>query len=190
MKTIAIINMKGGCAKTTTSVNMGYILAEDYDKKVLIIDNDKQGNLSKACGVWNDEAPSFADVLTGDKTLTDVMQLGANGNIAVVRKRQTRLHLLRKVLCNILRGREQQEIIRHSLRSIWRDRMVYRNKEGYADPTAGAAIHEAEPKAKKKEYNPEVTNLVSVLKQMIDIAGYEMVGRIVLRDKDTRKEYR
>lgn len=45
MKTIAIINMKGGCAKTTTSVNMGYILAEDYDKKVLIIDNDKQGNL-------------------------------------------------------------------------------------------------------------------------------------------------
>lgn len=84
MKTIAIINMKGGCAKTTTSVNMGYILAEDYDKKVLIIDNDKQGNLSKACGVWNNEAPSFADVLTGDKTLTDVMQLGANGNIAVV----------------------------------------------------------------------------------------------------------
>ncbi len=47
MKTIAIINMKGGCAKTTTSVNMGYILAEDYDKKVLIIDNDKQGNLSR-----------------------------------------------------------------------------------------------------------------------------------------------
>ena len=66
--------------------------------------------------------------------------------------------------------------------------MVYRNKEGYADPTAGAAIHEA--KAKKREYNPEVTNLVSVLKQMIDIAGHEMVGRIVLRDKDTGKEYR
>lgn len=68
--------------------------------------------------------------------------------------------------------------------------MTYRNKEGYADPTAGAAIHEAESKVKKREYNPEVTNLVSVLKQMIDIAGYEMVGRIVLRDKDTGKEYR
>lgn len=81
-------------------------------------------------------------------------------------------------------------MVANSLRSIWRDRMVYRNKEGYADPTAGAAIHEAEPKVKKKEYNPEVTNLVSVLKQMIDIAGYEMVGRIVLRDKDTGKEYR
>lgn len=57
-------------------------------------------------------------------------------------------------------------------------------------PQPGQHIHEAESKAKKKEYNPEVTNLVSVLKQMIDIAGYEMVGRIVLRDKDTGKEYR
>ena len=100
MKTIAIINMKGGCAKTTTSVNMGYILAEDYDKKVLIIDNDKQGNLSKACGVWNDEAPSFADVLTGDKTLTDVMQLGANGNIAVVPANMTLLTANLEVIKN------------------------------------------------------------------------------------------
>lgn len=57
-------------------------------------------------------------------------------------------------------------------------------------PQPGQHIHETEPKAKKREYNPEVTNLVSVLKQMIDIAGYEMVGRIVLRDKDTGKEYR
>ena len=89
MKTIAIINMKGGCAKTTTSVNMGYILAEDYDKKVLIIDNDKQGNLSKAC-----------DVLTGDKTLTDVMQLGANGNIAVVPANMTLLTANLEVIKN------------------------------------------------------------------------------------------
>ena len=69
-------------------------------KKVLIIDNDKQGNLSKACGVWNDEAPSFADVLTGDKTLTDVMQLGANGNIAVVPANMTLLTANLEVIKN------------------------------------------------------------------------------------------
>ena len=68
--------------------------------------------------------------------------------------------------------------------------MVYRNKEGYADPTAGTAIHEAEAKVKKREYNPEVTKLVSVLQQMVDIAAHHVVGRIVLRDKDTGKEYR
>ena len=46
--------------------------------------------------------------------------------------------------------------------------MVYRNKEGYADPTAGAAIHETEPKAKKREYNPEVTNLVTPDKYLVE----------------------
>lgn len=57
-------------------------------------------------------------------------------------------------------------------------------------PQPGQQSTKQNQRQRKKEYNPEVTNLVSVLKQMIDIAGYEMVGRIVLRDKDTRKEYR
>lgn len=48
MHTISIISLKGGVAKTTTSVNMAYILAEVYKKKVLVIDNDKQGNASKS----------------------------------------------------------------------------------------------------------------------------------------------
>ena len=67
--------------------------------------------------------------------------------------------------------------------------MVYRNNEGYADPTAGAALNGAETKIKKTEYNPEVTNLVTVLKQIIDLAGYEMVGRITLKNKSNGKEY-
>lgn len=74
MKTIAIINMKGGCAKTTTTVNMAHILATDYGKRVLVIDNDKQGNLSKACGVWSYDKPSLADILTGQQTIEEVMQ--------------------------------------------------------------------------------------------------------------------
>lgn len=47
MQTISIINLKGGVAKTTTAVNMAYTLAEVHNKKVLIVDNDKQGNISK-----------------------------------------------------------------------------------------------------------------------------------------------
>lgn len=67
--------------------------------------------------------------------------------------------------------------------------MIYKNNEGYADPTAGAALNGVELKSKKMEYNPEVTNLVTVLKQIIDLAGYEMVGRITLKNKSNGKEY-
>ena len=47
MKTISVINLKGGVAKTTSSVNMAHILNVVHKKKVLLVDNDKQGNASK-----------------------------------------------------------------------------------------------------------------------------------------------
>ena len=55
MKTISIISLKGGVAKTTTAVNMAYTLAEVHKKKVLVIDNDKQGNMSKAFKQYDTE---------------------------------------------------------------------------------------------------------------------------------------
>lgn len=47
MKTLSVINLKGGVAKTISSVNMAHILATVHNYKVLLIDNDKQGNASK-----------------------------------------------------------------------------------------------------------------------------------------------
>lgn len=47
MKTVSIINLKGGVAKTISSVTMAYILAAEKGARVLLIDNDKQGNASK-----------------------------------------------------------------------------------------------------------------------------------------------
>lgn len=54
MRIISIISLKGGVAKTTTSVNMAYILCK-MGYKVLLIDNDKQGNASKTFGLYNPE---------------------------------------------------------------------------------------------------------------------------------------
>jgi len=117
MKTIAIINMKGGCAKTTTAVNMAYILAKEYDKKVLLIDNDKQGNLSKACGVWSYDNPSLADMLTGQEEIGGVVQVvGKMPNMAVI---PANMHLLTANLAVIKdEEREQATIISKELEKV------------------------------------------------------------------------
>ena len=44
MKVISFINMKGGVGKTTSTVEIGTLLAKEHKKKVLIIDIDPQTN--------------------------------------------------------------------------------------------------------------------------------------------------
>lgn len=55
MKTIVICNLKGGVAKTATTVNLAAILAQDYKKRVLVVDADSQGNTTEFFGVENPE---------------------------------------------------------------------------------------------------------------------------------------
>lgn len=49
MKTVVIANHKGGCAKTTTALNIAVVLA-NTGSRVLAVDLDPQGNLSAALG--------------------------------------------------------------------------------------------------------------------------------------------
>lgn len=47
MKIICITNFKGGSGKTTTAYNLGYELSYQHNKKILLIDNDPQANLTR-----------------------------------------------------------------------------------------------------------------------------------------------
>ncbi len=64
MRTISIINLKGGCAKTLSSVNIAHILSSVYSKKVLLIDNDKQGDASKLLNRHSYTRPGTAEIMT------------------------------------------------------------------------------------------------------------------------------
>jgi len=57
---IAVINYKGGVGKTTISCLLGYYLAEETKKKVLLLDIDPQCSLSLALGFNPDEVSKTA----------------------------------------------------------------------------------------------------------------------------------
>ena len=71
-----------------------------------------------------------------------------------------------------------------------------RNAEGYHDPTPGEVFKKLSQEEREQEHAAEgerlsrVSGLVPVLRTMADLAGFEIIGRIPLRDKATGKEYR
>lgn len=74
MATIAIINLKGGVGKSVTACNLACILSGIYDRRVLVMDLDKQANTTKFFErVQSGHQKTIADVLTLDAKLSDVI---------------------------------------------------------------------------------------------------------------------
>lgn len=51
-------------------------------------------------------------------------------------------------------------------------------------------IEKGKEKQRESERLAKISDLIPVMKQTAELAGFEVVGRIILRDKGTGKEYR
>ena len=117
MKTISIINLKGGVAKTLTADSMAHVLATLHNKRVLLVDNDKQGNTSKAFGVHSYDDKSISDVLTARRLdPREVIKKTRFENIDVMPANMTLIRANMEVLMDSTRP--QQTRLRSALNAI------------------------------------------------------------------------
>jgi chromosome partitioning protein len=117
MKIIALINLKGGVAKTITSINMAHILATTYNKRVVLIDNDKQGNTSKFLKLHSYEMPSIADLLIEKKYDTHkVIHHTQYANLDLISANMNLLNANLQIIMDV--SRQQQTILKKALQQI------------------------------------------------------------------------
>jgi chromosome partitioning protein len=76
MRSIAVVNQKGGCGKTITAINVSAFLA-DQQRRVLLIDMDPQGHATLGLQT---------DPVRPDRTITDVLLPELNGGRLTLRQ--------------------------------------------------------------------------------------------------------
>lgn len=87
MKTVSLINMKGGVGKTTVAVNLADFLANREGKRVLLLDVDPQFNATQ-CVLSGIEYIDY--VKNGGYTIVDIFDSSTRSSISVVDGFKTR----------------------------------------------------------------------------------------------------
>lgn len=120
MRVVSIINLKGGVAKTISSTSMAYILSQIYNYRVLLIDNDKQGNTTKLFNLHDEEGMSIANIMTDRNiNIEDVIAKTQYENLDVI---PADMRLLKANLNVIMDAtRPQQFILKNVLEQIDED---------------------------------------------------------------------
>ena len=116
MRVLNICNLKGGVGKTITATNLAYVLSAVQGKKVLLVDNDKQGNSSKFFGVHSYDHPSIADIMTGAKGAEEVIRHTAYEGLDIIPANMTLLAANKAVLLDTMTA--QQTRIKHGLAPV------------------------------------------------------------------------
>ena len=116
MRVLNICNLKGGVGKTVTAINLAYALSELHGRRVLLIDNDKQGNTSKFFGAHGYDKPSIADLMTGKKSAAEVIRETAYERIHIIPANMALLAANKAVLLDAMTA--QQTRIKKALAPI------------------------------------------------------------------------
>ena len=65
---------------------------------------------------------------------------------------------------------------------------LHKNSEGYTDPTAYDAITKIT--REENERLRRVSTVIGVIKRVVDLAGFDLIERVALKDRKTGREYR
>jgi len=117
MRTISIINLKGGVGKTISAINIAHVLAKVHGERVLLIDNDKQGNVSKFFGLHGDEVDGMAELMTKrDIDPHGLIRSTAYSGLDVITANMSLLGANKEVLLDM--SRPQQTRLKKALQAV------------------------------------------------------------------------
>ena len=113
MVRIAIVNMKGGVGKTTTTVNLAIGLA-DRGRRVLLVDMDPQGNVAHSLKIKTSQNTIY-DLMADDMLVDQVIRTNIRPNLDVIPSSNVAFGLENRLAGETLREKIFTRRMRHVL---------------------------------------------------------------------------